>query len=214
MTEEANASTTQKGPVRPLIGNIETCNMTALPKMILVSALLAFSTPSFADDAHHTNDAATSLPSAASPMTGGQPGMMGPDMMSGGMMGPGMMSMMGPMIRMMSPEHIEGRLAFLETELKITDAQRPLWDAFADALRANARAMASMMTGMQGATPPQAASSIGLLQQIYLHERILVTRLEALRRMKAALQPLYAAFDDKQKRTAEDLLAPGPMGFI
>jgi hypothetical protein len=31
-------------------------------------------------------------------------------------------------IRMMA-KHIEGRLAFLKTELKITDAQLPLWNA-------------------------------------------------------------------------------------
>ena len=37
--------------------------------------------------------------------------------------------------------HVEGRLAFLKTELKITDAQLPLWDAVADVIRANARSM-------------------------------------------------------------------------
>ena len=35
--------------------------------------------------------------------------------------------------------HVEGRLAFLKTELKITDAQLPLWNAVADAVRANAK---------------------------------------------------------------------------
>ena len=29
--------------------------------------------------------------------------------------------------------HVEGRLAFLKTELKITDAQLPLWNAVAEA---------------------------------------------------------------------------------
>jgi hypothetical protein len=31
----------------------------------------------------------------------------------------------------MMASHIDGSLAFLKTELKITDAQLPLWDAFA-----------------------------------------------------------------------------------
>ena len=35
--------------------------------------------------------------------------------------------------------HVEGRLAFLKTELKITDAQLPLWNAVAEAIRANAK---------------------------------------------------------------------------
>jgi len=62
---------------------------------------------------------------------------------------PGGGSMMGqggiPMMRMMMDEegmrgmptmagvtgHVEGRLAFLKTELKITNAQLPLWNTFA-----------------------------------------------------------------------------------
>ena len=44
-------------------------------------------------------------------------------------------------------EHVEGRLAFLKTELKITDAQLPLWNSFAQAVRDNAKAMGSMMQG-------------------------------------------------------------------
>jgi hypothetical protein len=53
-------------------------------------------------------------------------------MQSMGMMSPGMMGM--GMI-----ERVEGRIAFLRAELKITDAQTNAWNAFADALRAKAR---------------------------------------------------------------------------
>ena len=68
--------------------------------------------------------------------------------MPGGMMsGAGEMPMMNMMRMMMGEDgmtgmrmmaamtgHIEGRLAFLKTELKITDAQLPLWNAVADAI--------------------------------------------------------------------------------
>jgi hypothetical protein len=50
----------------------------------------------------------------------------------------------------MMTEHIEGRLAFLKTELKITDAQLPLWNAFAQAMRDNATAMRAMPHTMTG----------------------------------------------------------------
>ena len=51
-------------------------------------------------------------------------------------------------------QHVEGRIAFLRTELKITDDQSPQWNAFADALRANARRMTEMHGMMgQGASP-------------------------------------------------------------
>lgn len=43
--------------------------------------------------------------------------------------------------------HVEGRLAFLKTELKITQAQLPLWNAVADAMRDNAKTMSGMMSG-------------------------------------------------------------------
>ena len=48
--------------------------------------------------------------------------------------------------------HVEGRLAFLKTELKITDAQLPLWNAVADAIRANAKGMGEMSGGMMGSS--------------------------------------------------------------
>lgn len=120
---------------------------------------------------------------------------------------------MGMMGHMMAPGRIEGRIAFLKTELKITDAQQPLWNAFAEALRVNARGMSGMMGDMQdmmmGAQGPAA-----LPQRLELYERMLAARLDALRRLKGALGPLYAAFDDVQKRTADQLLMPGPMGAM
>jgi LTXXQ motif family protein len=37
--------------------------------------------------------------------------------------------------------------------------------------------------------------------------------LEALRKLKAAADPLYAALSDEQKKTADELLM-GPMGML
>lgn len=206
--------------------------MTTLRKLILIGAMLATATLSLAEDAHHPGTAAGAAPPAASPAPGGSPGMTAPavvpgmmpgmmsemmrGMMAGGMMGPGMMSMMmAPMGQMMAPERIEGRLAFLKTELRITEAQQPLWDAFAEALRVNARGMAGMMVDMQGAMmPAPAAAPVALPQRLELQERMLAARLDGLRQVNAALQPLYAAFDDTQKRTAEALIMVGPMGLM
>jgi predicted lipid-binding transport protein (Tim44 family) len=60
-----------------------------------------------------------------------------PQQMPGGTMGGGaggpMMGMMGRggMMSMMMGDRIEGRIAFLKAELKITDVQMPQWNAFA-----------------------------------------------------------------------------------
>ncbi len=221
MSNETKTSNRPDGLGRRILGRAENRRIAMFRKAVLAGAFLAMTAPALADEAHHSDSAAPATPpAAASPMPSGQPGMMSggmmdPAMMSGGMMGAGMMSMMGPMAQMMAPEHIEGRIAFLRTELRITDAQQPLWDAFVDVLRANAHAMMDMMTQMQGSMmQSQAAAPDTLLQRIDLHERMLAARLEGLRRMKAALQPLYATLDDTQKRTADELLAPGPMGLM
>ena len=88
---------------------------------------------------------------------GTPPAAAAPGMPGGAMAGVSDMPMMG-MMRMMGrngmadmsmmAEHVEGRLAFLKTELKITEAQLPLWCAVADAIRANAKGMSAMSEGM------------------------------------------------------------------
>jgi hypothetical protein len=75
-------------------------------------------------------------------------GLPGGGMCCGSMPGMGAVPMMG-MMRMMMGEgmggmammagHVEGRLAFLKTALKITEGQLPLWNGVADAMRANAK---------------------------------------------------------------------------
>ena len=130
------------------------------------------------------------------PMAGMMRMMMGEDGMSG-------MPMMAAMAG-----HVEGQLAFLKTELKITDAQLPLWIAVADAIRANAKGMGAMGEGMMGST--QAST---LPDKLATREKMLTARLEALRKFKAAVDPLYAALSPEQKKTADELLI-GPMGMM
>ena len=145
-------------------------------------------------------------------MSGQQDGQAG--MMEPGMMGPGMMSMMRQMMMgqqggMGLPfEHVEGRIAFLKAELKITDAQAPQWNAFADTLRANAKAHRAMhermaMGGMPSSWPDRLA----------FQQKALATRLDALKALESAAKPLYAVLTDEQKTLADRLL-PGPMGMM
>ncbi|TDQ83241.1 LTXXQ motif family protein [Dongia mobilis] len=60
----------------------------------------------------------------------------------------GMWSGNGMGMGMMGGRHVEGRLAFLKTELKINAAQEDAWQAYADALRANAGQRQQMMQEM------------------------------------------------------------------
>jgi len=105
-------------------------------------------------------------------------------------------------------KHIDGRLAFLKTELKITDAQLPLWNALAQAMRANATAMQAMPDAMMGMS--KAAT---LPDKLTERETMLTARIEAVRKLKGAVDPLYAALDADQKKTADEIML-SPMGMM
>jgi LTXXQ motif family protein len=191
---------------------------------LLVAFLLAtVSTSSWAQspadhEAHHPDQSAPAATQLQSPP--GQPGMMGQGMMGdrSGMMGGGMMNMMRnmPMMNMggmATIDHVEGRIAFLRTELKITDAQTPAWNAFADALRANARSLGEVRASMM---PQQGAAPQNLVDRLTLQEKWLAARLEGTRAIKSALASLVGTLSDEQKKTADELLAPhmGMMGMM
>jgi len=181
--------------------------MNAYARSLLVTAaILAVPLAVRAQDEHHPA-AAPVKPAEKSSMDGA--GMMGGkrDMMGGrhGMMSGGMMSMMSggmPMMGMMI-NHPDGYLAFLKTELKITDAQAPQWNAFADAERANAKAMADMHTQMMAKSGPAAT----LPERLTLHETMMTAHLESLRKEKGAVTALYGVLSDDQKKTADELLS-------
>jgi hypothetical protein len=118
-----------------------------------------------------------------------------------------MMTMMGAQSGMMMPD-VEGRLVALKTELKITDAQAPQWNRFADALRGAAKSMNGMFEQMMPRTT--AGSWPARLER---HEKMLSVHLNALRTLKDAVDPLYVAFSDDQKKIADGLMI-GPMGMM
>ena len=98
--------------------------------------------------------------------------------------------------------------AFLRTELKITDAQAGVWNAFADALRANAKKLGEVRASMmpQSAAGQQQAPT--LIERLDAQERWMLARLEGTRTMKSALSKLYESLSDDQKKSANELLAP------
>lgn len=199
--------------------------MKTLTAIAVVLGLALAGGPAFAQqattDPHHPGG--TQPPAAAKPtqpgpgmgmmgggMMGGQGMMGGMPMMQGGMMGHmGGMMMGGEGGQMMGPgKHVEGRLAFLRAEIKITDAQNAPWKTFADAVRAANKSMAGAM--------PMQARRANLPKSTWLDrmdqdEQAAATRLAAIKSVRAAAEPLYAALNDEQKKIADELMA-GPMG--
>lgn len=183
-------------------------------KRLMIAATIALATTSASvwaqpADPHHPGQAAT--PTQPAPLAAQQ------DMMGGGMpMMNMMMPMMMNMMRMMATmgsdmagmgaiDRIEGRIAFLRAEIKITEAQTSVWNAYADALRANAKKLGELHASMMQQS--SAAPAANLTARLDLHERWLLARLEGVRSTKAALANLYGTLSDEQKKVADELLA-------
>lgn len=160
--------------------------------------------------AHHPDQNDTPAASPATPSEAPRSIAPSPGRMGGNMPMPDMMRMMGMMRQsggdcmsaMETIDRVEGRIAFLRTELKITDAQAHAWNAFADALRTNAKALGELRGSMAS------SGSETLLDRVSWQEKWLSARLEATRAMKSALTDLVGALSDDQKKTADELLAP------
>ena len=171
-------------------------------------------------DAHHPGEAQPAQAPAPTPAPGpsgpgaAAPGMMGGEMgrmmqmmmtqMQGGMGGGTGAAGPGRMDFAMRPfRRIEGQLAYYRAELRITDAQAPQWNAFADAVRARSDQLRqAVMQAMQPAAQPATAP-----QQIDRRIALLSAQLDAMRAVSAAAGPLYAVLSEEQRRTADELMA-------
>ena len=200
-----------------------------LSALALTMALIGMESDSFAQTAspptesdHSAHQAPTEGPTQPSgtPSTNGQSdqgGTMGQGSMmgQGGMMGmQDMMSMMRNMMTMMSAQsgmmaaNVEGRIASLKSELKITDAQTSAWNKFADALRAAGGSMNDMYQQMM-----QSGPAATLPARLDRRETMLSAHLSRVKALKEALDPLYASLSDEQKKIADSMMI-GPMGMM
>ena len=197
--------------------------MVTINRTIMAASMLwivpALGQPAADHEAHHPDGGAITQQQPAQPAapqagrTG--PGMMGGNM-TGGMMGQGqagragMMPMMNMMMGMQSgAEHVEGRLAFIRAELKITDAQTPQWTAFAEAVRRNAGSMAEMGKSMMGGGQGAPAT---LPERLAREDKLVAAHLAALKKTEDAITQLYGVLTDDQKKVA-DTIVVGPMGM-
>jgi len=125
---------------------------------------------------------------------GGMPAMAGCPMMRGmGMGAPG--------------EHIEGKLAFLRTELKITPDQENAWNAFAQAVRTNAQAMQAHHGSK---AENRAATAVERLER---HQAMMRMQADAGARLIDALKPFYAALSADQQKIADRFIR-SPVGLM
>jgi protein CpxP len=97
--------------------------------------------------------------------------------------------------------HIEGRIAYLKAELKITDAQQPQFDAVANVMRDNAKAMHDAFQSLRGdRSQPQTA-----LSRMEARAKFAQLRADDEAKMLAAFRPLYQAMSPDQQKVADEM---------
>ena len=102
-------------------------------------------------------------------------------------------------------QHVEGHIAFLKAELKITEAQQKAWDHFAEALRTNAKELRGASGPMRGGMMGGAKNAKPLAARLEQQEQTLNLHLGAVKRSRAALEELNAVLSDEQKRQLGEL---------
>lgn len=110
-------------------------------------------------------------------------------------------------------DRIEGRLAFIKTELRITDAQASAWNQLADTIRAAAKNHNERMK----AAFSREEKAKSLPERLEAQEQFVSARLDEIKQIKGSLTNLYAVLSDAQKKEADDIVLPmagmgGPVG--
>lgn len=97
--------------------------------------------------------------------------------------------------------NVDANLARLHQQLKITPAQQPKFDAFANAMRENAR--------MRPAAPPANPTAVDDLRLTITDTQL---ELAALKRLLPPMQALYASLSPAQQKTANQVFRQPPGG--
>lgn len=102
--------------------------------------------------------------------------------------------------------HVEGRIAYLKAELKITPAQEAQFDKVAQAMRTNAAERQKSFEAMRAQRDQnQTRSAVDRLES---GVKLSQERMRAQERYLTAFKPLYDSLSTAQKQTADSLLAP------
>jgi hypothetical protein len=127
-------------------------------------------------------------------MGGGCPmmGMMGQGMMGHGMMG-NHQARMGAMV--------DGRLAYLKSELEITGVQIEAWNGYAETAQRRVDVMQGMHKGMVEAMQKGSA-----IERMDARIKSMQAMIEAMNAVKPATEKLYAVLTAEQKKIADQLI--------
>ncbi|MBO0738288.1 MAG: Spy/CpxP family protein refolding chaperone [Alphaproteobacteria bacterium] len=110
--------------------------------------------------------------------------------------------------RLLPGQLVEGRIAFLKTQLKITPAQEAQWQQVAAVMRENAKALDNTIAAAR-----QNRSATGAVQRLESREQFAKMRADADARLLTAFKPLYASLSPEQQQMANRLVAAHHHGW-
>ncbi len=105
-------------------------------------------------------------------------------------------------------ERIDGRLAFLKTELRVTDSQKTAWDELATTIRENAETHDSMMRRMMKVMRGGEFFNKSLPERLTIRLTHMESRIEQIKGVQQSVEKLYAVLDDTQKKIADEIALP------
>jgi protein CpxP len=97
-------------------------------------------------------------------------------------------------------QRVEEHIRELHAQLRITPAEQPQWDQFANVMRDNARDMDQQFTARR-----EQFSTMNALQNMQSYEKIADAHAQHLQQLVPAFENLYNAMPDSQKRLTDQV---------
>jgi protein CpxP len=110
--------------------------------------------------------------------------------------------------RMLPGRLVDGHIAFLKAELKITPAQETQWQQVAAAMRDNASSLDQAIT-----TARQNRGAMNAVQRLETREQFAKLRADNDARLLEAFKPLYASLSPEQQQMANELVGQDHHGW-
>lgn len=95
-------------------------------------------------------------------------------------------------------QHVEQRIAYLHSALKITPAQEAQWNTFADVMRANNQSMTQLFEQRKASSAQRSA-----LDDMKQYAQIAQAHADGMQKLVAAFEPLYTSLSPEQKALAD-----------
>ena len=109
--------------------------------------------------------------------------------------------------RMLPGQMVDGRIAFLKAELKITPAQEAQWQQFAAVMQQNAQSLDQTITTAR--EHRGAATAANAVDRMEMRAQFAKVRAENEARLVTAFRPLYASLSPQQQQMANELMSHG-----